>query len=68
MPTDSRLEPITSSQYEETMDTFIFDCGTTKNSEKLQKELKTLAVFCDKRQHLLYLNFANCYIENETYR
>ncbi|BBM04236.1 hypothetical protein GL2_43100 [Microbulbifer sp. GL-2] len=48
---------MTSSQYKESTETLIFDCGTTKNSEKLQKELKALAVFCDKRQHLLYLGF-----------
>ncbi|WP_444886757.1 hypothetical protein [Microbulbifer sp. JMSA008] len=47
---------------------FTFDCGTTENSEKLQKELKARAVLCDRRQQLLRLGFAIYHDENETYQ
>ncbi|MFA0810771.1 hypothetical protein [Microbulbifer epialgicus] len=47
---------------------FTFDCGTAETSEKLQKELRTRAVLCDRRQQLLRLGFAIYHDENETYQ
>lgn len=47
---------------------FTFDCGTAEQSEILQKELKSRAVLCDRRQRLLRLGFAIYHGENETYR
>lgn len=47
---------------------FTFDCGTAEQSEILQKELKSRAVLCDRRQRMLRLGFAIYHGENETYR
>lgn len=46
---------------------FTFDCGTAEKSEMLQKELKSRAVLCDRRQRLLRLGFAIYHGADETY-
>ncbi|WP_226648230.1 hypothetical protein [Microbulbifer variabilis] len=47
---------------------FTFDCHSAENAEKLQSELKTRAVLCDRRQQLLRLGFAIYHDKEETYQ
>ncbi|MFA0792195.1 hypothetical protein ACCI51_16725 [Microbulbifer echini] len=47
---------------------FTFDCQSAENAGRLQSELKTRAVLCDKRQQLLRLGFAIYHDQDETYQ
>lgn len=47
---------------------FTFDCGTAQASEKLQEELKSRRVLCDRRQRLLRLGFALYHGKGENYQ
>ncbi len=46
---------------------FTFRCGSAENAEKLQAELRTKNVLCDRRQQLLRLGFALYHPQDETF-
>ena len=47
---------------------FTFDCTTAQNAEKLQEELNTRGVLCDRRKQLLRLGFAMYHAQDETFQ